>query len=92
MDSIVKVVQISFILSPLFITGIALGLLLNKGIQLAQRSALYWLILSIILLVLWLAAFADRQAGSSTLLLLGTSASGAISTYLSMKNKSDNKK
>ncbi|MBP9813842.1 hypothetical protein KBC80_01485 [Candidatus Woesebacteria bacterium] len=87
MDAIVKVLQISFVLSPLFITGIALGLLLKKGIKLAQGYALYWLLLSIIFLILWLAAFADKQAGISTLLMLGTSASSAFSIYLSMRKQ-----
>lgn len=87
MDSLVKVLQISFVLSPLFITGIALGLLLNKGMKLAQRYSLYWLIISIVFLILWLAAFADKQAGISTVLMLGTTASSALSIYLSMKKK-----
>ena len=87
MDSVIKVLQISFVLSPLFITGIALGLLLNKGIKLAQRYSLYWLIVSIVFLILWLGAFADRQAGISTMFMLGTSASGALSIYLSMRKR-----
>ena len=87
MDTIIKVAQISFVLSPLFITGIALGLLLKKGIKFAQGFAFYWLFLSMILLVLWLAAFSDRQAGISTMLMLATSASSAFSVYLSMRKK-----
>ncbi len=87
MDSLIKILQISFVLSPLFITGIALGLLLNKGIKHAQQYSLYWLLISIMFLVLWLGAFADKQASISTFLMLGTSASGAFSIYLSMRKK-----
>ncbi len=85
MDTLIKILQILFVLSPLFITGIALGLLLHKGIKLLRQHALYWLVLSMILFVAWIFAFADSTSSISTMMILGAYASSAYSIYLSKK-------
>jgi len=60
MAEFTKYIQILIVLSPLFISVFLLARLLINMRKKAKKHALYWLLLSLVLAVLWLYQFTQR--------------------------------
>lgn len=81
-----KELAIIVILSPFFLSVILLTRFLLKMWSKAERYPLYWILLTLVLAFFTGSAFVGRGE-YSTFMLLGSYASGAYATYLSMVKK-----
>lgn len=86
-EDVIKNIQILLVLSPLFLSIIAAGIILNYGLKKLEKYELYWLV-GFILLSLAL-AYGLLRNNISALSALGTmgASSEAWGIYLRLKKK-----